>query len=272
MKFSATWFPLEQEGYLAHACLCNGLTALRRANLGEQKGLFYSAFFELSIGFERMLKLILILDHMDCNDRLLPNSKTIKEFGHKLLCLFDHTKAVAAKRDLVFLDQFEKGSLPIEILEFLDAFAHPDGRYFNINKLTSDNLQSKANPLEQWGNIVSRIMRKYATPQEQARSKMSNKPNAEYADISFSMISDLNNKYLDCVPLQLRAMEVDIAAYYAIYALVSLISALRELIDSLCSYLRKSSATDMPDIPDMQEFFYFAWADKQHLKRKKKWP
>jgi len=35
MVFSATWFLLEQEGLLAQACLCNGLTALRRANLGE---------------------------------------------------------------------------------------------------------------------------------------------------------------------------------------------------------------------------------------------
>ena len=27
MAFSATWFLLEQEGLLAQACLCNGLTA-----------------------------------------------------------------------------------------------------------------------------------------------------------------------------------------------------------------------------------------------------
>lgn len=64
MAFSPTWFLLEQEGLLAQACLCNGLTALRRANLGDKKGLFYSAFFELSIGFERVLKLALIQDHM----------------------------------------------------------------------------------------------------------------------------------------------------------------------------------------------------------------
>ena len=39
MAFSPTWFLLEQEGLLAQACLCNGLTALRRANLGDKKGL-----------------------------------------------------------------------------------------------------------------------------------------------------------------------------------------------------------------------------------------
>ena len=36
MQFSPTWYLLEQEGLLAQACLCNGLTALRRANLGDK--------------------------------------------------------------------------------------------------------------------------------------------------------------------------------------------------------------------------------------------
>ena len=39
MRFSPTWYLLEQEGLLAQACLCNGLTALRRANLAEQEGI-----------------------------------------------------------------------------------------------------------------------------------------------------------------------------------------------------------------------------------------
>jgi len=75
MAFSATWFLLEQEGLLARACLCNGLTALRRANLGGKKGLFYLAFFELSIGFERMFKLVLIIDHMAQHKLAPPPSK-----------------------------------------------------------------------------------------------------------------------------------------------------------------------------------------------------
>ena len=67
MGFSSIWFVLEQEGLLAQACLCNGLTALRRANLADKKGLFYSTFFELSFGLVRMLKLALIIDHMSRN-------------------------------------------------------------------------------------------------------------------------------------------------------------------------------------------------------------
>jgi len=128
MAYSATWFSLEQEGLLAQACLCNGLTALRRANLGDKKGLFYSAFFELSIGFERVLKLILILDHM-ANNKLAPApSKYIEGFRHDLIRLFDATKTVCTARGLSFLDEFPPDSLPIRILDFLDRFADTGGR------------------------------------------------------------------------------------------------------------------------------------------------
>lgn len=105
--FSPTWFLLEQEGLLAQSCLCNGLTALRRTNLGDKKGLFYSAFFELSIGFERVLKLILILDHMARNKLIPPGSKTVEAYGHKLRTLFDAAKSFCTTHDAAALDAFQ---------------------------------------------------------------------------------------------------------------------------------------------------------------------
>ena len=44
-------------------------------NLGNKKGLFYFAFFDLSIGFERTMKLILIFDHMARHNLILSASK-----------------------------------------------------------------------------------------------------------------------------------------------------------------------------------------------------
>jgi hypothetical protein len=125
MRFSPTWYLLEQEGLLAQACLCNGLTALRRANLGDKKGLFYSAFFELSIGFERVLKLVLILDHMARNQLVPPDSKAVEDYGHKLRALFDAAKSVCAVRKVTALDGFQADSLPIVILSFLDGLELP---------------------------------------------------------------------------------------------------------------------------------------------------
>lgn len=274
--FSATWFLLEQEGLLAQACLCNGLTALRRANLGEKKGLFYSAFFELSIGFERMLKLILILDHM-ANNKLAPQpSKNIAGFGHDLFRLFDATKAICTVRGLNFLDEFPPDSVPIRILDFLDQFANTNGRYSNINKLTGHSHKAGADPIAKWGEIASRIMREKAKPRERKRALMNGlMANVAFGGAAVSLISDLSQQPMAVASLHVRASELDIAAKYAIYALVTLIAALREVIDSLCDGALTANPpgkSGMVDLPNMKEFFQFAWADRQYVMRKRQWP
>ena len=276
MAFSPTWFLLEQEGLLAQACLCNGLTALRRANLGDKKGLFYSAFFELSIGFERVLKLILILDHMARNQLVPPDSKTVEDCGHKLRSLFDAAKGVCAAHGVTALDAFQPNSLPIAILGFLDDFAHPGGRYSNINKLTGHKHQALADPIAQWGEIANRIMREHATPKERQRAQLNGLvASAAFGDAAASLISDLNQQPMDVVPLHVRASELDTAAKHAIYALVTLIAALREVIDSLCDSAWEANPpgkASLAEVPDMKEFFQFAWADRQYVMRKRQWP
>ncbi len=276
MVFSATWFLLEQEGLLAQACLCNGLTALRRANLGDKKGLFYSAFFELSIGFERVLKLVLILDHMARNKLVPPDSKTVEDYGHKLRSLFDATKAVCATHSVTALDAFQAGSLSIVILEFLDDFAHPGGRYSNINKLTGHKHQELADPIAQWGEIANRIMREQATPGECKRAQLNGLvASAAFGGAAVNLISDLNKQSMDVALLHVRASELDTAAKHAIYALVTLIAAVREVIDSLCGVAWSANppgTSGAATVPDMKEFFQFAWADKQYVMRKRRWP
>lgn len=276
MMFSTIWFLLEQEGLLAQACLCNGLTALRRANLGDKKGFYYSAFFELSIGFERVLKLVLILDHMARNRLVPPDSKTVEDYGHKLLSLFDAAKVVCTANGVTALDVFRSDSLSMVILGFLDDFAHPGGRYSNINKLTGHRHQAMADPIVQWGEIVNKIMQTHATPRERKRAQLNGlMASAAFGNAAASWISDLDQQQMDVAPLHVRASELDTAAKHAVYALATLIAALREVIDALCSGARAANppgASGVADVPDMKEFFQFAWADRQYVMRKRKWP
>lgn len=276
MIFSATWFLLEQEGLLAQACLCNGLTALRRANLGDKKGLFYSAFFELSIGFERTLKLVLLLDHMARNQLTPPDSKTVEDYGHKLRAFFDGAKTICATRSVSALDVFQPDSLLVAILGFLDDFAHSGGRYSNINKLTGHKHQAMTDPIVQWGEIANRIMREHATPRERKRAELNGQmANVAFGNVAASLISDLNQQLMGAASLHVRASELDTAAKYAIYELVTLIAALREVIDSLCESawtVNPYGKSGVADVPDMKEFFQFAWADKKYVMRKRQWP
>lgn len=274
--FSDTWFLLEQEGLLAQACLCNGLTALRKANLGDKKGLFYSSFFELSIGFERTMKLILILDHMARNQLVPPDSKTVEDYGHKLRSLFDAVKAIGSTNGVTVLDEFQPNSLPIIILDFLDDFAHPGGRYSNINKLTGHKHQAMADPIVQWGEIANRIVREHATPKERQCTEL----NGQIATVAFggaatSLISDMDQRQMDVDRLFTRASELDAVAKHAIFALVTLIAALRDVIGSLCDGAWAANppcASGVADVPDMKEFFQFAWPNKNYVMRKRRWP
>ena len=276
MAFSPIWFLLEQEGLLAQACLCSGLTALRRANLGDKKGLFFSAFFELSIGFERVLKLVLILDHMARNQMVPPNSKTVEDYGHKLRSLFDSAKDVCATQGITALDAFQPDSLSMVILGFLDDFAHPGGRYSNINKLTGQRHQAMADPLVHWGEIARQIMQSQATPKERQRAELNGQmARFAFGDAAASLMSDLNKQPMDVTMLLVRASELDTASKHAIYALVTLIAALREVLDSLCARAqaaKPAGRSHLSDVPDMKEFFQFAWADRQYVMRKRQWP
>jgi hypothetical protein len=276
MPFSETWFLLEQEGLLARACLCNGLTALRNANLGDKKGLFYSAFFELSIGFERTMKLILILDHMANNNLIPPDSNTIKSYGHKLILLFDSTKTICVTHGLNSLHDFQADSLPLKILTFLDHFAQTDGRYANINKLTGHRHHAMADPLVQWGKIANLIFQKHATNKQRQRAMLNGQAaSAAFGDDVTCLISDLDQQPLDVAGLHTRDSELEVAAMHAIFALVTLISALRDVLGSVCGNAWKANPpgpSGLTDVPDMKEFFQFAWSSRKHVMRKRRWP
>jgi hypothetical protein len=276
MALSATWFLLEQEGLLARACLCNGLTALRRANLGANKGLFYSAFFELSTGFERLLKLVLVLDQMARKDAVRLDGKILKHHGHKLLTLFSSTKAICASHNLIALNKFPNDSLQNVILVFLDDFAHPEGRYFNLNNLTDNKHQTKDDPLTAWGKIATQIIQEQATPGEREHTKRNGLiANIVFGDKTSNSIRDLDQQQMDVGEFHVRDSELEIAAKHAIYAMVALIAALRKVINTLCESAWTANPhgnSGVANIPDMKEFFTFAWDDRQYAMRKRRWP
>lgn len=276
MSFNPTWFLLQQEGFLAQACLCNGLTALRQANVGDKKGLYYSAFFELSIGLERMMKLIIILDHMALNNLAPPDGKVIDDYKHNLIRLFDDIKAISKKRGITSLDAIDNKSLQYRLLSFLDRFAHPGGRYANINKLTGHKHQAMADPLVKWGEIATQIIRENATQRQRQRANLTGQVVATaLGNAAMSLISDLNQSRPDVRGLFTRASELETAAKHAIFALVSFVAALRSVLEAAthsAQQINLESTPGVAEVPGMEEFFQFAWPDKKYVMRKRRWP
>ena len=276
ISFSPTWYLLEQEGLLSQACLCNGLTALRNANLGEKKGLYYSAFFELYNGFERLMKLILVIDHMAKNDLSPPSESAIKSYGHKLMALFTATRSICERANYPIPTSLGAGDLSIQLLSFLDDFAHPGGRYANISKLTGGKHQHMGDPLCRWGEIATDIMVKHATPTQRNRAEvMGRLAGLAFGESALNTISDLDQQDLDVDGLHARVSILDSASKHAVFALVLLISFLRDVLGNvtdLAQNLERDQSSEAAMIPFMREFFYFAWADRAYVMRKRRWP
>lgn len=91
---------LEQEGCLFSACLATGLTELRTAHV-HNKEAFYSALFNLSVGAERLLKVIVIMEHMLNNNLAIPSKHQLKGYGHNIVELYDRVSSIAKSHGVV---------------------------------------------------------------------------------------------------------------------------------------------------------------------------
>jgi len=79
LRFGKSFHLLAQEGHLAKSALLSGFDFLLRAEANANKdGQFYAAFFQLSIGIERLLKLVVVAQHMLENNFVSPTPKQLK--------------------------------------------------------------------------------------------------------------------------------------------------------------------------------------------------
>lgn len=141
--FSEKELNLANEASLTASLLGNGLNALRKANL-YNKGLYYQAFFSLSIGVERLLKIIVITQYRVDHDGSFPTDINPRKFGHDLIILCEYTGI-----------QFESNSIHLKIIDFLNVFAKKS-RYYNIDSMMNLNIKYD-DPLSDWYSISQEI-------------------------------------------------------------------------------------------------------------------
>ena len=94
------WHAIGRETALVRHLIGSGVTALGRANYADKKGEYYTAFFGLSVGLERLAKLILVADYVISNSGQMPEERVVRRFGHKLVELMQ-----AATRGQKFADR-----------------------------------------------------------------------------------------------------------------------------------------------------------------------
>jgi hypothetical protein len=272
MSLSKVFFLLQQEGYIIRSCLTNGLTALRNADL-ESRGTYYTAFFQLSIGLERMMKVTLILDYMTENQLRLPDNNQTKKYSHNLLKLLDEIKNVADKRNIILINPISPSSIEYTIMEFLDLFAQRS-RYANLDALSGKSTND--DPLSSWNKIIALIIHDNVSVSTQRRIiQESNFVEGIVDDAIKILYHDLENNSLSLNRALTEVRLHNLAAPYAVWHTMQIIAYLEHImtkISDTAQRLNQELDSSVTHIPTMREFFDYVWLDKKWIKNKKKWP
>lgn len=142
---------LLKEGYLSSTMLGHGLTALRRANIGD-KGSYYHAFFSLTIGLERLMKLTLIQRYRLEHNNAFPDNSYLRRKGHNIDQLFT---AIGCEVEEICSSNDDRAILLDMILMF-SRFANK-ARYYNLDTLTGNQPSTSLDPIQEWKDIQARI-------------------------------------------------------------------------------------------------------------------
>ena len=187
MQWDAKQLALVREAAIAGHSLSGGLSALSKANYA-QDGLYGHAFFGLSVGMERTLKLIFILD-MLINDNRFPADKELRGFSHNLVELFEKAEEIRVRHAIKPASLVSKG-VERSIIVFLSSFAEST-RYYNLDFLTDSKKVSKGvkDPIAEWFTVVGeRIFAKHLTPRRRAEiehnAKVIGKLMGDYAHVA----------------------------------------------------------------------------------------
>jgi hypothetical protein len=157
------WRALHREAALVSQIIGSGVTALGRASYANGFGEYYTAFFGLSVGMERLAKLIIVADFALDNRGALPRQSVVRKSGHDVVALVEKVDGIVAKRGLRL--SYPKPFHPIcaSIIRCLAAFADASkGRYANFEAIGNPKFDIRNEPVNKWWiEVVEPILDKH---------------------------------------------------------------------------------------------------------------
>lgn len=251
------------------ASLLNGFELFHRSSFGFP-GIFYSAFFQLSTGLERLMKIVVILDHKIKNDLNNPTDKQLRVFGHSILDLYATCEAVAREKSQSLGAWFSSGDLEYDVLAFLSEFAR-GSRYYNLDQLAGSTRGD--DPLTKWYGIQMRIV----------KANLS----ANKREAIMQLARDHCDKFQlygwEPGPRGVYDLTIDVTYQHEIFrrtrghciwTIIRILQPFHDLLDRLSGdvhQIEEAKGVDTPTVPYMAEFVPFFLCDRQTSIRRKNW-
>lgn len=164
------WQAINREAALVSQIIGSGVTALGRASYGSGFGEYYTAFFALSIGIERLAKLILVADHALKHDGALPPKQIVKAYGHDIEKLMVKVEDVREDNGVTTRYPKPNDDIARAAMACLTYFADASkGRYANFEFIGNPSFDPANEPVNKWWReVVQLIFQKhyYGTDRE----------------------------------------------------------------------------------------------------------
>ena len=254
--------------------LGSGVTSLGKANYADKAGEYYTAFFGLSIGLERLAKLVLVANYAIAHNNQMPPKEVLKEFGHKLVKLLKEVENVQANYSLKLDYPRSTTQISNAIVERLDAFADARrGRYVNFSTLGDPNL-GKQEPIRKWWDDVAELIlaeHYYGKPVQKKVEAQAKFISSALSPISLVRFTNEKGEALQDVESSsiLTGQTSIVQRYGRFYALL----VVRWLSDVFSKLSERACYTHRIDaLFGVWEFFYTYRVNDNFLKTRKIWP
>ncbi|KZA08803.1 hypothetical protein LV34_00957 [Acinetobacter baumannii] len=264
---------LLQESYLAGTSILSGIEYLKKAELfSNHDGMFYSAFFSLSIGIERFLKIALVSEYMYQNNYQKPSDKFLKEPGHNLLKLLKANLLLTSKYD-INSGSFSEEILEYDLISFLSTYATTN-RYLNLNNLTNANYNNHKHPIHEWVLLSERFLRESVKYEKIEKELIKIYSKNEKYGVGYTNLLDFNGHPLLTADIWQFQYIVNKSKPYILYRLIQTLKPIYRMLDKISFESNNGPNADLGglmNLPYYGELFPFFYADLDTLKKVKKW-
>lgn len=265
-KIPRDFWLLQQEAILANTSILSGLEYMAKADFVDKyKGAYYASFFALTLGFERIMKLLIACDYMLENNYNKIKEGELKAYGHDLGKLYALCVNAGQRYGFNFINEC---NIDKSIITFLSAFADAKlGRYYN---LSDRRLEEDQDPLNKWKNILDEIFACDASEQimHNVESKVFNNinPSLQIQDIAF------DTGYVNYLYLHHKIKK---ANGYAIWRIIQILNPIARILSQISYKAHEIDTSSIPQrnitIPYFNEIFYFHHTDRTTALRRKRW-
>lgn len=244
-----------EAGICAHL-IGTGLTNIRKAHF-MQKAHFGSAFFELTIGIERLCKIILIKRYQKNNSDAFPTNEYIRKFSHEI-CSLIHEVVKNNKTEFI-----EKDNIADAIIRFLSEFAKTT-RYYNLDSITG-TLPKEKDPLVMWNKIAEEIIKRHY--KDKKFSLTENKMIELVQENASFLYHDLNGNLIDNArDFFYVGRTAETVQKYSVYYLYGILKDLLNVV-----HKEEDEYYSMPLVSEFFPFFYDGALTKREILLKKNW-